>query len=274
MARSVCIVLFWYLAVSSGAGAQNFPVARGFTWGQVRFPSSFEALEANDLITEGTIEQGVDWFSRGAWLVFNTFGLIDYKTDTAALDFNNQVKPALGAKLKFIPTDWALIEVGGKYEWEYRWSTDRIFAGWTGFLNWSAYRTWGRQSSAARGVPFPAAYTVSTWGQFRYPSAQAAEEKQNAIVEGALRCDITWVRLKRVASVGTMAEFEYAADTAAFDFNNKFRFALGLVLKFALVDGVSIELGGKYVADYRPVTNRLERGLVGFLSWYASWRLP
>jgi hypothetical protein len=274
LARSVCVVLFWCLAVFSYAYAQAFPVARGFTWGQVRFPSSFEVLEENDLVVEGAIEQGVDWFSIGDRLIFGTFGQLEYKTDTADLDFNNTIEPALGIKFKLSPTDWAFIEVGGKYEWEYRWITDRTLEGWVGFINWSAQRTWNQQVSSTGGVLSPAAYAVSTWGKFRYPSAQAAEEKENAIVEGAVRGDVTWWRFRHVASVGPMAEFEYTADTMGFDYNNKFRFSLGLALKSAIAGGGVIEVGGKYMADHRPVTNRTETGFVSFLTWSASWRLP
>jgi len=72
--RSVCIVLFWYLAAFSYAHAQEFPVANGFTWEQVRFPSAFEEMEESNLIVEGAVEQGVDWFSLGDRLVSTLFG--------------------------------------------------------------------------------------------------------------------------------------------------------------------------------------------------------
>jgi len=99
-------------------------------------------------------------------------------------------------------------------------------------------------------------------GQFRYPSAQVAEEAENSIVEGSARGDITWWRFRRVASIGTMVEFEYAADTAAFDFNNKLKLSVGMVLKTAIAGGgyrVRWQVGGRSPACNEPYCERFHR---------------
>jgi len=178
-------VLFWYLAAFSYAHAQEFPVANGFTWEQVRFPSAFEEMEESNLIVEGAVEQGVDWFSLGDGLVFDTFWQLAYNADTAELDFNNEVKPAFGIKFKLLLTDWAVIEVGVKYEWEYRWITDRTFDGWAGSINWSARRTWARQVSSTRDVPFPAAYAVSMWGSFAIQAHRWPKKRRTPSLKAA-----------------------------------------------------------------------------------------
>lgn len=110
----------------------------GSTWGQVRFPSSQEIEEDDNIIFEGAIEQGVDWFRITDWSIFNSFFRFEYKFDKEKFDFNNKLQPEVGVKAKFLLADWGLIEAGGKYVVDHRFETDRTEDGIVLFVNWAA----------------------------------------------------------------------------------------------------------------------------------------
>ena len=110
----------------------------GFTWGQVRFPSSQEIEEKDNVIVEGAIEQGVDWFRVTSRSIFNSFVRFEYKFDRENFDFNNKLQPEIGVKAKYLLADWGLIEVGGKYVVDYRFETHRTEQGIVFFVNWAA----------------------------------------------------------------------------------------------------------------------------------------
>ena len=123
----------------SGQALAQVPLGfPGYTWGQVRFPSSQEIAEKNNVITEGAIEQGVDWFRMTRWSIFNSFFRFEYKFDKENFDFNNKLQPEVGVKAKFLLADWGLIEAGGKYVVDYRFETNRTEQGIVFFLNWAA----------------------------------------------------------------------------------------------------------------------------------------
>jgi len=110
----------------------------GSTWGQVRYPSSQEIEEKDNVILEGALEQGVDWFRMTNWSIFNSFFRFEYKFDKENFDFNNKLQPEVGVKAKFPLANWGLIEAGGKYVVDYRFETNRTEQGIVFFLNWAA----------------------------------------------------------------------------------------------------------------------------------------
>jgi hypothetical protein len=57
----------WSMPQPSGAEQSNrIPLAfPGLTWGELRYPGSQDSLEDDDLIVEGSLEQGIDWFQLG-----------------------------------------------------------------------------------------------------------------------------------------------------------------------------------------------------------------
>jgi len=110
----------------------------GSTWGQVRYPSSQEIEEKDNVIVEGAIEQGVDWFRMTKWSIFNSFFRFEYKFDKEGFDFNNKLQPEVGLKAKFFLANWGLIEAGGKYVLDHRTETNRTEEGIVFFLNWAA----------------------------------------------------------------------------------------------------------------------------------------
>lgn len=131
-------ILLWY-ALSPSCALATMPLGfPGSTWGTLRFPSSQDVQEKDNLILEGAIEQGIDWFELGEWSVVNTFMQVSYAVDQEKFDYNNEIEFEVGLKLKILSLDWMCLEFGGKYILDYRWETDRHTKGTEVFLNWGA----------------------------------------------------------------------------------------------------------------------------------------
>ncbi|MFQ5914578.1 MAG: hypothetical protein ACE5JS_15495 [Nitrospinota bacterium] len=106
----------------------------------MQFPSSVEIGEEENLIVEGAIEQGVDWFRVTDRIIFNTFVRLRYVVDTEAFDFNNRLSPQAGLKLKLPLSDWGLVEAGAKFVGDFRFREPRrLEEGFLLFLAWGAW---------------------------------------------------------------------------------------------------------------------------------------
>lgn len=135
----VMLLLGAFITCISGHALAQVPLGfPGYTWGQVRYPSSEEIEEKDNVILEGAIEQGVDWFRMTRWTIFNSFVRFEYKSDKEGFDWNNKLQPEVGVKAKFLLADWGLIEAGGKYVVDHRYETNRTEQGIVFFLNWAA----------------------------------------------------------------------------------------------------------------------------------------
>jgi hypothetical protein len=67
--------------------------------------------EDNNVLLQGKIEQGIDWFRIGTNWKFNTYASLGYSWDKNGLDYNNKLVPAVG--LKFSRTfDSGVVDLG------------------------------------------------------------------------------------------------------------------------------------------------------------------
>lgn len=114
------------LAASTSAFAQSGPIGYpGSNWSVLTVnPSVIEGTpEDNNILLQGKLEQGIDWFrfGDGNW-VLNTFGSVGYSVDKNQLSYNNKIVPALGIKVsrKF---DQGVIDVGTQLVHERRFRT-------------------------------------------------------------------------------------------------------------------------------------------------------
>lgn len=272
--RMIFIVLFGILAmmtISPSVIAQGIIAMPGFLWGQARTPSSRQAEERDNEIVEGAIHQGIDWLQIAKGIRANSFVQFDFTRDTKRFDYNNKLKYSIGSQLKFSISDWANIGIGGKYEWDRRYVSNRTPKGALGFLNWSAARSWVPKSHAGLLGWLPLGYSLSTWGQFSYPSSQEIEERGNAIVEGSIESAADLWKQGDVLVFSTFLSMAYKADTEEFDFNNEIEPSIGARLRLLVIEKGFIEFGAKFVNEYRFITRRSEPGSILFLNWAASW---
>ena len=118
-------------------GASSFPLAYpGLTWAELRYPGSQDRSEKDDLILEGAVEQGIDWFRKGK-LVFNTFAEAEYTADTEKLEWNNKLTLGAGVKLKFPLTERASGQAGVKYNHTRKWESGQSGDDLIWFFGWS-----------------------------------------------------------------------------------------------------------------------------------------
>lgn len=122
-----------FIPASASALDLHFP---GSTYGEFRFPNSPAQEENNNMVLEGSLEQGIDWnrFGGGRWTL-NTFGEFRYSVDRVGLDYNNRLIPGIGIKLK-ARISTGIVQIGVKEVNEIRFRSDRSDHIALGFVNY------------------------------------------------------------------------------------------------------------------------------------------
>jgi hypothetical protein len=119
----------------------SFP---GYSWAELRYPNSPIQEERTNFSAEGDFEQGIDWIRLNDHITVNTFAQFRYTVDTAGLDYNNRIVPAIGAQFK-VKVGTGIVQVGLKAEKEYRWKTDQSSGIVLGFANyWFGWNLGGK----------------------------------------------------------------------------------------------------------------------------------
>jgi hypothetical protein len=105
------------------------------TLGTLRYPSSLEPQERENLLLQGVIEAGRDlWASGAGGFALNGFAELGFKVDTEQIDRYNVLAPGVGARIRLLPSERSTLELGAKYVSETRFRTDVTEQGLVGFL--------------------------------------------------------------------------------------------------------------------------------------------
>ncbi len=116
----------------------------GSTWGSITWPGSVldNSPEKNDVIFQGNVEQGADWFKFGdsKQFTFNTFVSMPFTVDTDGLPWNNKVQPGIGMKIRHSWGDSGTTDFGVRALYESRWKDNQDGWGVQLFVNY--YTNW------------------------------------------------------------------------------------------------------------------------------------
>jgi len=113
----------------------------------------------------------------------------------------------------------------------------------------------------------------SIWAEFRYPNSPQPEDKDNWMVGGRIEQGIDWFTLGNGLTLNTFAELEYGHDKVGFDWNNKVAPGAGIKLKIPITYNGLIQLGFKYVSEYRWKSDRQNSVFMVFANWWFGWNL-
>lgn len=103
VALSIMAASSMALAQDTSSDTSSGPIGYpGSTWGVLTLnPGVRGAEEKHNVLLQGKVEQGIDWFAFGTdknWR-FNTYVSMGYTADKNGLAYNNKVVPAIGAKV-------------------------------------------------------------------------------------------------------------------------------------------------------------------------------
>ena len=244
---------------------------RGFTWGEIRYPSSEQPEEEDDLVIEGAIEQGIDIASLTKQTRLNLFGKLGYKFDSKNLDYNNKLNLAAGLKIRHYLSDSFVLDAGVRYEVERRTESNRTLNGPTFFTGWFGSWLLRCETCSESHLLARRHFPGLIWGELRFPGSQDPIEENDWVVEGAVEQGIDWRQIADLGTFNTFARVDYVADTDALEYNRSVSFAVGLKLKRKVGRVGLLQIGAQYLVDRRWESNVTNDVLMAFINWSAWW---
>ncbi len=230
-------------------------------WGEIRFPSSEQPEDRYNFILEGAFLKELDIAKYENKLSLTTFAHLNYVIDFEKYDYNNKLRPSAGIKVRYFPISNIALEVGTKYEWDRRITTDRTLEGVQIFLN--GFASWDMNKIITDRHNYPG----FTWFNIRHPGAPDNDEKYNTIIEGAIEQGIDWYR-KNETTVNSFVEIKYIFDKEGYSWNNHITYSLGSKLKIPVTKKIVMQPGAKYAFNRRFKTDNWEQKTLVFLNWY------
>ncbi len=134
--QHILISVSLIIILAAPVPASAFEGFRGSTWGDLRGELPEDGEE--NLILQGWIRQGADWFRWGN-TTLNTYMTLRYKWDSESYDWNNTIGPGVGISLETYSEKGLVASWGVEYIWERFYESDRsdqkvmIFMGWYGW---------------------------------------------------------------------------------------------------------------------------------------------
>ncbi len=245
--------------------------APGFTWGEIRYPSSEQPIERDNLLIEGALDQGLDVAKLSERTRVNLFGRLNYKADTEELDYNNKLAIGAGVRLLHQVTDSAVVGAGLRYEVDHRFRSGQNLDGVTLFLNgfasWQLNCRLCSEGSVLNGRPLPGLI----WAELRSPASHDPTENDDVLLEGAMEQGIDWMAIGDRGALNTFVHLGLKADTQGLDYYRSVTGGLGIKLKLAAGRNGLVQIGAKYTADHRWETGATEHLASIFLNWSTSW---
>jgi len=265
------VVLCAVVLITVPALAQKILPTPGSTWGEIRYPGSAQPEDSENLILEGAVEQGVDFFPITKDTVLNFFGRVDYTLDTEGLDWNRKLKLGTGVKLRHYFSNTAVIAVGVKYEIDRRFVDDRTMDGFQLFSNWFGSWQLPNTHDGSSDPVRPLAFPGLTWGEVRYPGSQDPVESDDIIFEGYTEQGVDWVNWGRWGTFNFYANLDYIADTEKLEWNNSIAYGVGVKLKKLIGSNVLLQFGIEVARERRWVSDQTEDVIFVYLNWSSWW---
>ena len=262
---------FNVLLASPPAIAQGGMAPPGSTSNNIRFPSSAQPAESENLLINGTIEQGVDIFSITSKTAINLFGRMDYRVDTEELDFNRKILLGVGLKLRHYFSDSFVMSIGAKYENDKRFVVERSSDGTLMFGTW--FGSWDASGSdrEADARPGPLAYPGLTWGEIRYPGSQDPIEESTMVLEGYAEQGVDWANWGRWGTFNFYGNLDYIDDTEEIEWNNMVAVGVGARLRKRIGRKALLQYGIEATREHYWVTDETVDVVFAYLNWSAWW---
>ena len=265
-------VLSCCLAVVPGTVlAQKSLPTPGSTWGEIHFPGSALPEDSNNLILEGAVEQGVDFFPITKDTVLNFFGSLDYSVDTEGFDWYRRLELGVGFRLRHYITDTVVVSAGVKYEVEKYFVDERTSHGLELFSRW--FGSWQLPGSnrytdeTARPLGLPGV----SWGEIRYPGTQQPLDENNLIFDAYVEQGVDWVKWDRWGTFNFYANLDFITDTEDLPWNNSIAYGVGVKLKKLVGSNVLLQFGVEAVHERRWISDQDNDVILVYLNWSGWW---
>lgn len=258
------------VVTASGVAETRLPMP-GSTWGNVRFPSSAQPAEDDNVLLNGAIEQGVDFLKLSPNTVLNFFGRVDYRWDTEGFDFNRKILLGTGFKLRHYFSDTFVMSVGAKYEIDKRFVVERSSDGLLLFGQWFGSWHVPNTDHASGDQSGPLAYPGLTWGEIRYPGSQDPIEESSMVFEGYTEQGVDWANWGGWGTFNFYGNLDYIADTEEIEWNNLFAVGIGVKLKKRVGSNLLLQYGIEATRERYWVSDETLDVVFVYLNWSAWW---
>jgi len=267
----MAIVLCAAILTTAPTMAQRSLPTPGSTWGEIHFPGSALPEDSDNLILEGAVEQGVDFFPITEDTLLNFFGSLDYSVDTEGFDWYRRLELGVGFKLRHYLSDTTVVSVGVKYEVEKYFVDERTANGFQLFSNW--FSSWQlRNSDHDSDEPVrPLGFPGITWGEIRYPGTQLPLDEDNLIFDGYVEQGVDWANWGKWGTFNFYANLDFITDTEDLPWNNSIAYGAGVKLKKLVGSNMLLQFGIEAMHERRWVSDQDNDVIFVYLNWSGWW---
>lgn len=199
------------------------------------------------------------------------YALIGLHGDRRRLPYNTKAELAAGIEIRRKVTPALRLGLGLRLAGSRQFSSRDLRATLQLTADADVWRMWP-PGALAPLLPEDGRLVLSGWGNLRYPASPDPSERDNALVQGALKLayDIPLGGTK--ARVSPFVQIKAKWDLQKRPYNNSVEPSVGLALHLPLAkDGGRLGIGLRAARQFRLAGGAHASGVIGFVTWYARF---
>jgi len=239
-------------------------------WGSFTAPSSVHGSDANNAKFELYAKPTLRLWQLNKNTKLNIYLLAAVLRDKQKFDYNSKVKLGFGVELQHKLTKALRLSVGAKWDAEHRFFSSTTYSALVATGDLSVYKTW-KPDWLRRGKWKDAKLVLSGWANFRFPAALDPYERNNGLLQGALKLAAVRPLGKGKLKIAPYCSVLAKADIKGRAYNNTIEPAFGIDLKIPVGKGGELSVGVKAAVQFRHGNGQTQGGGLAYLSWYKNF---
>ncbi len=274
--QSLLLVLLMLTGLPSITLADPFSLKKThkslLVWGSFTAPASLGASDRNnakfEIFAKPTFR--LHQFNKKTKLV--AYVIVAALRDRLKLNYNSKFTYGIGLEVQHKLTKAVRLSFGAKWDSEYQYFSGTTYRALVATADMSVYKSW-KPDWLRHGKLRNAKLVLSGWGNIRYPGALDPAEKNNGLVQGALKLAMIVPLGHSKLKLAPFASLLAKADLKGRPWNNTVEPSLGIDLKIPIGKRGVLSLGAKTTVQFQHTTGTTSNGAQIYLSWYKNyWR--
>ena len=238
------------------------------TGGILRFPGSQQSSDTDNLVAEGWV-RGAYTFHSSDTGQFSVFLRAKAVADTARYSYNNTSSFGVGLAYRFKPGKRSRLTFSLRHDWSENRITGISQSGPRILVDYFLF-DYRRADPDAHMLGLPQKSRItSLFANLTYPDTLVPGD-DNAVVNAGFEMSAVLPIPDSSWDMAPFVSVHGAWDSDGNSYNNKIQPGVGLKLRHRIPGG-TVQIGLRYRADYRWVSDTFRSGPSLFVSWFAAF---